>query len=188
MCLDFYGAVMTMFTQIIKLTSKEIKTIKQYLKPNHATITWFFFIQKKAPKIRGFLTALNRAASFWLVFPRLYWLGHCLIKYATSIFYFSRNTFGSSPVTIKAPKIRGSLTAVNRAASFWLVFPRLHCLGHCSLKYATGIFYFSRNTCGSSPVTIKAPIPRGFSTAVNRAWTCTLSNRILSPARLPIPP
>ena len=55
---------MTMFTQIIKLTSKEIKTIKQYLKPNHATITWFFFIQKKAPKIRGFLTALNRAASF----------------------------------------------------------------------------------------------------------------------------
>lgn len=37
---------MTMFTQIIKLMSKEIKTIKQYLKPNHATIAWFFFIQK----------------------------------------------------------------------------------------------------------------------------------------------
>ena len=145
-------------------------------------------IKNQAPKIRGFFTALNRAASFWLVFPRLYWLGHCSLKYATGIFYFSRNTFGSSPVTIKAPIPRGFSTAVNRATSFWLVFPRLHWLGHCSLKYATGIFYFSRNTFGSSPVTIKAPKIRGFLTAVNRAWTCTLSNRILSPARLPIPP
>ena len=50
---------MTMFTQIIKLTSKEIKTIKQYLKPNHATITWFFFIQKKPRKFGAFLLRLT---------------------------------------------------------------------------------------------------------------------------------